>query len=969
MEGLTVPVAVSTPVEERRRVHVIACGVLAIDLKAAAEKLGMGVSMAFLPGGLHREPHELRRRLQEAIDEASAAHRGDVIAIGYGVCGLGLVGIHARGVPLAIPRIHDCIALFLGSDAAYREQFARYPGTYYVSAGWVEEKAPPQSTTAWASRESDETQAEFDRLVSKHGRENAEAIRYFLSSWQRNYQRAAFIDTGASGGHGRKYADIARAMAEEFGWKYEHLTGTDELLTRLLTQQVSSDEILIVPPHHVTAYDPVTKGLKAAGVWEGDIALAGQMQKLVFSAPEEPPSQAGASAVRLGLGIDAGGTYTDAVLFDFAGDEVLGKAKALTTKWDLQVGIEEALDALDAEALRKVDLVAISTTLATNAIVEGLGQKVGLLIMPPYGLFDPADIAYRPIAVLDGRMEIDGREISPVDPDEVRRIARDMVDKQEVRAFAVAGFASHNNPAHELQVRDILRAETHLPVTCGQDVSEGLNYRVRAATAALNSRIIPCLEALLEKVGACLAGRGIDAPQMVVKSDGSLVSVDAARQRPIETILSGPAASVAGASYLAGADNAVVVDIGGTTTDTATIEDGLVRTCQEGASIGGFRTHVKALDMRTLGLGGDSHIVREKRKLHIGPRRVAPVSWLIARHPAGVKALDWIEHHVDYFDASTRGADLVAMDGHAHHLTLGEKEARIVELLSRRPYSLHELVQQTGCVSWQFLPLGRLEEQCVIQRSALTPTDLLHVLGRLELWDVEAARRVCDVFARLMGVRRDDLAERGIRQVVHGLAVELLKKQIDGPIDPDEIDRSPAAMALIQNSLDGGSDGYRVRVALRRPVIGIGAPVHCFLPQAAELLETEAIIPPHADVANAIGAITSSVSVHKQVKIAPDERGQYAVQGLPDAPAFRDFHGAHAFAIEELQRVVRDMARRAGTSETAVEITLRDKVADVSDGGRIFVGRTLHARLTGRPDLARLAGQPCPLPSGRGSGR
>ncbi|MCE5328348.1 MAG: DUF1638 domain-containing protein, partial [Planctomycetaceae bacterium] len=130
--------------EKINRVHVIACGVLAIDLKDLVARLGFDVSLSFLPGGLHSTPRELRRRLQEAVDEATAQKRGDLIAIGYGVCGLGAVGIHARTIPLAIPRVNDCIALFLGSDSAYKEQFARFPGTYYISAGWVEEKATPQ---------------------------------------------------------------------------------------------------------------------------------------------------------------------------------------------------------------------------------------------------------------------------------------------------------------------------------------------------------------------------------------------------------------------------------------------------------------------------------------------------------------------------------------------------------------------------------------------------------------------------------------------------------------------------------------------------------------------------------------------------------------------------------------------------------------------------------------------------------
>jgi len=119
----------SNAVDDPKRVHVIACGVLAVDLQAAARRLGIDVSLEFLPGGLHSRPMELRQRLQERIDAASSRRRADMIAVGYGVCGLGTAGLHARNLPLALPRVNDCIALFLGSDRAYKEQFAKSPGT------------------------------------------------------------------------------------------------------------------------------------------------------------------------------------------------------------------------------------------------------------------------------------------------------------------------------------------------------------------------------------------------------------------------------------------------------------------------------------------------------------------------------------------------------------------------------------------------------------------------------------------------------------------------------------------------------------------------------------------------------------------------------------------------------------------------------------------------------------------------
>ncbi len=178
-------------------VHIIACGVLAHDLRHVAERLPVETTMEFLPGGLHARPDELRRRLQQRIDQASARFRGRRIVVGYGVCGLGTVGIHARNVALAVPRVNDCIALFLGSDAAYREQFGRYPGTYYVSAGWVDEKTGPQSLDDAPIHCGPECFT-FGQLVERYGEENAEAGTSEARVEVRVHDRVGLL---ADGGH------------------------------------------------------------------------------------------------------------------------------------------------------------------------------------------------------------------------------------------------------------------------------------------------------------------------------------------------------------------------------------------------------------------------------------------------------------------------------------------------------------------------------------------------------------------------------------------------------------------------------------------------------------------------------------------------------------------------------------------------------------------------------------------------
>ncbi len=939
------------PVRDARRVHVIACGVLAVDLKAIAERLGLTVTTTFLPGGLHNNPQELHVRLQKAIDAASDATKADWIVIGYGVCGRGTVGLQARAVPLAIPKVHDCIALFLGSDRAYREQFSKYPGTYYVSAGWVEERTRPWSADEQESAECRSPVAfDFERLVREHGRENAEAIRDFLNSWHRNYQRAAFINTGEGAERRERYADLAKAMAAEFGWTYEELPGTHDLLTRLLAAPESTDGILVVPPRHATVYDAAQRCLRAVPVRESEAAPEPTL--LVYD--ETPASERADRTARLGLGIDAGGTYTDVVLYDFETHAVLQKAKSLTTKWDHSVGIEAALDQLDDGRFKDVDLVSVSTTLATNAIVEGRGQRVGLLLMTPYGWPPSEFFTHELIAMIDGQLEVDGRELAPVNPGQVRQIVRGMLDQQGVQAFAVAGYASDVNPIHEAQVKAAIREETDAVVTCAHDVSEGPNYRIRAETAVLNAQIIPCLDAFLEKVQTAMRRRGLRAPIMVVKSDGSLMSLGAARGRPIETILSGPAASVAGASYLTGASDAMIVDIGGTTTDTATIRHGAVQTCKDGATVGGWKTHVEALDMRTLGLGGDSRIVRVDGTLTIGPQRIAPVAWLADFNPRTGEALEWLEHHVDRFDTSTRGMELLTLTPHPHHLVRDGRESRIVERLKERPHSVAEVVECEECYGEEALSLAPLEEAYVVQRCGLTPTDLLHADGRLRLWDGDASRRVCDLYAALMRTDRSRFIEQGCRQFVRRLALELLKKQLAEELDPDLLDESPAAAALIERALGERADGYSVRIALKAPVIGIGAPAHFFLPAAARLLHAEAIIPAHADVANAIGAITSLVRIRRRVAIGVNDEGLYRIEGLSGAPTFHAVEDAQTVAVAQLREIVRELGRQAGTGQSRVEVRIHDRIVPLKDSQQLFIERIVEACLTGRPDLARL---------------
>ncbi len=944
--------------------HVIGCGVLKYDLPDAVRRTGAEASTEYLEGGLHAVPNELRRRLQLSIDAASRSGKVERIIIGYGICGRGSVGIHARNVPLFIPKVHDCIALFLGSDKRYHEEFANNPGTYYISAGWFEENVQPKGNKIFVEKSREETlrHKSFDYFKERYGEENAAAITRFYNSWQRNYKRSAFIDTGA--GEREKYHSYAQSLADEFGWEYKELEGTTNLLEQMLTADGGTEEILYVPPEHVTEFNAMTKSLIAVPLWDrsADTQKKGRGPggRAVKDNRHEPGKSRdkGSSTLsepekrRLGLGIDAGGTYTDAAIYDFSTKKVLSKAKALTTKWDFTIGINEAIDKLDPETLSAIDLVSVSTTLATNAIVEGHGQKVGLILMPSH-VFDPEKIENNPSTVVKGRLTISGKEVEPIDEEEIRRVATEMKTKDKVTVFAVSGYGGSVNPVHELAVKEIIIRETGLYVCCGHELSDLLNYYVRANTAVLNARIIPLLEQFIYDVEQSLHHRGIDIPIMVVKGDGSLMSTELARYRPIETILSGPAASISGARFLTGREDAVVIDVGGTTSDIGCISSGSVEICPQGAAVGGWRTHVKALNMSTVGLGGDSAIRIEEQDLQIGPRRIAPMAWLASRFDL-TKPIAYLRSHIDYFLSTTKPMQFFALTGSGETFELTGEETRIMEALKQGPCSLLELAERTDAGHWMMLHTSRLEQHYLITRCGLTPTDLLHVEGKLNLWDYKIAHEMAELTAGRIKIPLGTFIERVFDKINNKITEELIKKQLSLDLEDEKLNASLPWQVVMTNIIDRGNNKrMQLKAQFMHPVIGLGAPVHFFLERLDRTIEGEVIVPPNAEVANAIGAITSSVTVTKRLHIVPNAEGRFSVQGLAEQKQFGTFEEAAGFAEESLKDEVLRMARTAGTSEQYIDLDVDDRITKTADGSELFLERILEATITGIPDLVQ----------------
>jgi N-methylhydantoinase A/oxoprolinase/acetone carboxylase beta subunit len=522
-----------------------------------------------------------------------------------------------------------------------------------------------------------------------------------------------------------------------------------------------------------------------------------------------------------------------------------------------------------------------------------------------------------------------------------------MVRKHDVKAFAVSGFAGVVNPEHELLVKQILKRETGLSVSCGHELSDLLDFRTRAYTAIMNGRIIPLLSKLLSDMEAVLRGLKIRAPIAVVRGDGSLMRKEAALERPVETILSGPAASVAGALHLTGRQDAIVVDMGGTTTDVAMLQNGRVETDESGSHVGGHKTHVRALRIRTLGLGGDSFITWSGDKFEIGPQRVASMAWAGA-HAAGVdRAVDYIFDHLNYYWNDTKRLQILALQGRHDGLRLASQEEDILGLLKERVYGIQELAERIGMTYWNPGIIARLEENCFIQRCGFTPTDMLNCRGELALWDARASIRMCEVLSKVLGRNSAEIINELMREVTRRFALVVLKRQLDEEVNPEGLDDCEVCGAVIRTMMGDGGRGYDIRLKLHNPVIGIGTPVHHFLPAAAAMLGAEHILSDHADVANAVGAITSQVLVRRRVEIRACRGGGFRIEGLPGLRHFRDFSKALDCAEAELTQIVLGIAQSSGTAETEVKIHEEDHIYTTHNGRQIMMGCALLAELKG----------------------
>ena len=669
--------------------------------------------------------------------------------------------------------------------------------------------------------------------------------------------------------------------------------------------------------------------------------------------------------MRIGIGVDTGGTYTDAVALDLDSNTLLAKGKSLTTRENLSIGIGNALDHIPPELISGAKLISLSTTLATNACVENKGCRAKLII---FGLTDElierydagAEYGFKQenVRCIDTKSSADGLFVDEPVWDAVFAELHQWISDADAMSIAELYSASNGAP-NEKKAKKLIEERYGIECVGASELSRELNVIARGATALLNARLLPIGREFIEAAMSDFRKRGCDAPIMIVRSDGSLMSAEFTRERPVETILSGPAASVLAGKGITEKEDYLIVDIGGTTTDVSVVRQGIPAKAGDGIKIGGWRTHVKGVYIDTFAFGGDSRICMANNKLQIMPRRAMPVC-VAASHWSEIKTALIELLNVKRTNQFPLHEFLYLVREPEDLSRYLEYEQELIELLKKGPRALGGFTKSVGIDLYR-LDSERLEAEGVIMRCGLTPTDFMHIKGDYVEYDAEASELAARFL--LMTLGREDTQENlnalvdEVYDKAEGLLYEnlirILLEHEHSAVFTDGLD--DGTLCLIRDTWSkrngAGSGFFSQSFKTDAALVGIGAPTRVFLPSVAMQLGAECILPEHAEVANAIGALKAGVNPAAKVEISQTlsaSGGFYYIVHAPNGSRkFRDLGEAIELAKSAAEEaVVKEARLRGADGELSITTSVQRHTTVTEGGAEVALGCTVTSEVT-----------------------
>jgi N-methylhydantoinase A/oxoprolinase/acetone carboxylase beta subunit len=526
-----------------------------------------------------------------------------------------------------------------------------------------------------------------------------------------------------------------------------------------------------------------------------------------------------------GIGIDTGGTFTDSVLKNFETGKIESFAKVPTTHYDLGKGIEDCLEILlkDKNIKREeIKIIGVSSTLATNAVVEKKGGDTALFII---GIEKHMELPVAGFKFIDGGHDVFGNEVKELNMEAL--VDGALFFKGNVDSYAVVSAMSFANPAHELVAKKAINLVDDKPVFISSDVSSAPGLEERAATAVLNAKLMPVMENFIKGLKKSVVKFADIKTLKIIDGEGGFLNFDEAVKRSVKTFGSGPAST----AYFGviNSDNALVCDIGGTTTDILLVENKKPVT-DETSKIGELDTHVKTVRMKTIGLGGDSRIGLDlRKKLFTGPGRVEPLcfkenipfpeKWMGISENDVLYYLNPDENSPDEIKKCFKKKEFLTLKEFYELLGRGEKTKERIE-----DYAKKQLLGVCG----------------------FTPTDALCILGKIDAPFKENSFQAASVICEELEMSETELCEKIISNAED--------KIVDAVVEFFTTHSSGKKIAEVFP--DWRSNKYlKIEFGSKFPIIGAGAAAAHFLEGVAKKLKTELILPDFYEVGNALGAL------------------------------------------------------------------------------------------------------------------
>ena len=666
--------------------------------------------------------------------------------------------------------------------------------------------------------------------------------------------------------------------------------------------------------YQTTRYNPVSKKREKVSSYIGKLTPEGLDEK----GPKEDDT---VSLVRYGLGVDTGGTFTDAVIVDMDDFSIIAKKKSPTTHEDLSIGLYNVVDAVlsstDIDPSQIVS-VGISTTLATNSVLENMGGRVGLILIG-WDPTHPVHFGEDKQIFIRGGYDVKGRAINSLSLEETTNAINEI--SKDVDAIAISGLFANINASQERKVKKLAMDLTGLPTIAGHELSAELGIGLRAETAVLNGKLISIVTKFFDDVKNTLERKGINAPIMVYKGDGSVMTLEQAKQYPVQTILSGPAASSMGGKILSERNDFIMVDIGGTSTDIAVVEDGFPQIQFRGAEVGGWRTRVKAVDMNTIALGGDSRISMEGQKFIFGPKRVVPLCRFTVEHP---EIIPKIMHDNLY--------DYYLLKEDAGTSVLDDRQLRIIEgMKGKGPMNRMDVMNSSNGIWDVDDDLAEMVLLGIITHSSLTPTDLMVYLDMFEMGNPEGARAGIHAVASKFGMTEKQAAVTMMEEAKTLVSEAVMTKLLDDRIDGWN---NEGSMKLIRrmSTAKKGIDVFEMRPKITIPIIGIGAPSKYLMDDINTRLGTKVIFPENYDVGNAIGAVSSKVVESLSAMVTPTNDFRFKLEVPYLGPSYySNIDSAISAGRSSLEKFLYNEVEKNGGKR--IKVSTKIKTVMATEGG------------------------------------